>query len=47
MFFDNHIKANKDKCYLTVSKNEYVSIKLDNTEIQNNNSERIIGWNKD
>ena len=47
MFFDNHIKANKDKCYFTVSKNEYVSIKLDNTEIQNNNSERIIGRNKD
>ena len=42
-FFDNMMKANKDKCRLIVSSNEHLSMKLDNIEIENNNCERLLG----
>ena len=42
-FFDNMMKANKDKCHLIVSSNEHVSVKLDNIEIENSNCERLPG----
>ena len=42
-FSDNMMKANKNKCHLTVSSNEHVSMKLDNIEIENSNCERLLG----
>ena len=42
-FSDNIMKANKDKCHLTVSSNEHVSVKLDQIEIKNSNCERVLG----
>ena len=42
-FSDNMMKANKDKCHLIVSSNEYVLMKLDNVEIENSNCERLLG----
>ena len=32
-FFDNQIKANKDKCYLVFGNKDKVSMKIDNIEI--------------
>ena len=40
---DNMMKANKDKCHLIASRNEQVSMKLDNIEIENSNCERLLG----
>ena len=42
-FSDNIMKANKNKCHLVVSSNKHVSMKLDNTEIEYNNCERLLG----
>ena len=42
-FSDNIMKANKNKCHLIVSSNKHVSMKLDNTEIEYNNCERLLG----
>ena len=42
-FSNNMMKANKNKCHLLVSSNEHVSMKLDNTEIENSNCEIILG----
>ena len=42
-FSDNIMKANKDKCQHIVSSNEHVSMKLDNTENENSNCERLLG----
>ena len=46
-FSDNMTKANKDKCHLIVTSNEYVSMKLANIEIENSNCEKLLGVKTD
>ena len=41
-FSDNQMKANKDKCHLVISNNEKVSMKIDNIEIENTSSEKLL-----
>ena len=40
---DNEMKANKDKCHLVISNNEKVSMKIDNIELENTSSEKLLG----
>ena len=40
---DNQMKANKDKCHLVISNNEKVSMKIDNIELENTSSEKLLG----
>ena len=42
-FSKNQMKVNKDKCHLILSNNEHESIKLDDTEIENSNREKLLG----
>ena len=42
-FSDNQMKANKSKCYLVISNNERVSMKIDNIELENTSSEKLLG----
>ena len=42
-FSDNQMKANKDKCHLVISNNEKVSIKIDNIELENTSSKKLLG----
>ena len=42
-FADNQMKANKDKCYLTVSTNELTEIQIEGFTIKNNVSEKLLG----
>ena len=42
-FSDNQMKANKDKCHLVISNNETVSMKIDNIELENTSSEKLLG----
>ena len=42
-FSDNQMKANKGKCYLVVSNNERVSMKIDTIELENTSSEKSLG----
>ena len=37
------MKANKDKCHLVISNNEKVSMKLDNIELENTSSKKLLG----
>ena len=37
------MKANKNKCYLVISNNEKVSMKIDNIELENTSSEKLLG----
>ena len=41
-FSDNQMKANKDKCHLVISNNEKVSMKIDNIELENTSSEKLL-----
>ena len=40
-FSDNQMKDNKDKCHLVFSNNE-VSMKIDNTDLEKNSSEKLL-----
>ena len=42
-FPDNQMKVNKDKCHLVISNNEKVSIKIDNIELENTSSKKLLG----
>ena len=42
-FSDNQMKTNKDKCHLIISNNEKVSMKIDNIELENTLSEKLLG----
>ena len=42
-FSDNQMKTNKDKCHLVISNNENVSMKIDNIELENTSSEKLLG----
>ena len=42
-FSENQMKANKDKCHLVISNNEKVSMEIDNTELENTSSEKLLG----
>ena len=42
-FSDNQMKANKDKCHLVISNNEKVPMKIDNIELENTSSEKLLG----
>ena len=42
-FSDNQMKANKDKCHLVIRNNEKVSMKIDNLELENTSSEKLLG----
>ena len=37
------MKANKDKCHLVINNNEQVSMKIDNKELENTSSEKLLG----
>ena len=37
------MKANKDKCHLLISNKEKVSMKIDNIELENTSSEKLLG----
>ena len=37
------MKANKDKCHLVISTNQNVSMKIDNIELGNTSSEKLLG----
>ena len=37
------MKASKDKCHLVISNNEKVSMKIDNIELENTSSEKLLG----
>ena len=37
------MKGNKDKCHLAISNNEKVSMKIDNVELENTLSEKLLG----
>ena len=41
-FSDNQMNANKDKCHLVISNNEKVSMKIDNIELENSSSEKLL-----
>ena len=42
-FSDNQMKTNKDKYQLIVGNNEYVSIKIDDIEVENSDREKLLG----
>ena len=42
-FFDNKMKASKDKCHLVISHNEKVSMKIDKIELENTSSGKLLG----
>ena len=42
-FSDNQMKSNKDKSHPAISINEKVSMKIDNIEIENALSEKLLG----
>ena len=42
-FSDNQMKASKDKCHLFITSDEEVSMKIDNIEIENTSSEKLLG----
>ena len=42
-FSDNQMKANKDKCNLVISNNKKVSMNIDNIELENTSSEKLLG----
>ena len=42
-FPDNQMKANRDKCYLIVSKNENISMHIGPFEVKNTNCEKLLG----
>ena len=42
-FSDNQMKANKVKYHLVISNNEKVSVKIDNIELENTSSEKLLG----
>ena len=42
-FSDNQMKGNKDKCHLVISNNEKVPMKIDNVELENTLSEKLLG----
>ena len=42
-FSDNQMTANTDKCHLVISNNEKVSMKIDNIELENTSSEKLLG----
>ena len=37
------MKANKDKCHLVISNNQNVSMKIDDIELENTSSEKLLG----
>ena len=41
-FSDNQMNANKDKCHAVISNNEKVSMKIDNIELENTSSEKLL-----
>ena len=41
-FSDNQMNANKDKCHLVISNNEKASMKIDNIELENSSSEKLL-----
>ena len=41
-FSNNQIKTNKDKCYLPLSNEERVTIKIGETEIKSSNYEKLL-----
>ena len=41
-FSDNQMNANKDKCHVVISHNEKVSMKIDNIELENTSSEKLL-----
>ena len=41
-FCDNQMRANKDKCHLVISNNEKVSMKIENIEIGNTSSDKLL-----
>ena len=42
-FSNNQMKANKDKCHLVISNNVEGSVKIDNIELENTSSEKLLG----
>ena len=42
-FCDKQMKANEDKCHLVISNNEKVFMKIDNIELENTSSEKLLG----
>ena len=42
-FSDNQVKASKDKYHLFITSDEKVSMKIDNIEIENTSSEKLLG----
>ena len=42
-FSDNKMKANKDECYLFVCNNVYISIKIDDIEVENSDCGKVLG----
>ena len=42
-FSDNLVKASKDKYHLFITSDEKVSMKIDNIEIENTSSEKLLG----
>ena len=41
------MKANKDKCHLTVSNDEHVSIKIDDKNVENSDCQKLLGIKSD
>ena len=42
-FSDNQVKASKEKYHLFITSDEKVSMKIDNIEIENTSSEKLLG----
>ena len=42
-FSDNKMKANKDECHLFVRNNVYISIKIDDIEVENSDCGKVLG----
>ena len=42
-FSDNQMKASKDKCHLVIGNHEKVCMKIDNIELENSSSEKLLG----
>ena len=42
-FSDNQIKANKNECLLAINDNEKVSVNIDDIEIENTSSGKLLG----
>ena len=42
-FSDNQVKASKDKYHLFITSDQKVSMKIDNIEIENTSSEKLLG----